>query len=216
MPEIAAASPIAAVSIAVRRMHLALHPPDVVGGQVWQIATYLLVHDPVGPFHVILNLLFCWLFGAEFELRWGSRRFLRFYVLCGVLAGIFVVAWSAIVASDWDKVTLGASGAVYGLIAAYGVIFPNRVMWPIPIRVKTFVWLLVGLTLLYFLVRSTESFAAHMGGLIAGYLLTTGNWRPGRWLNRLRLWQLKQRKARLRVVRDASDRPPKKNGRTLH
>jgi len=199
LPELADAGP-AAVGLAVRKMQLALHPPDVVQGRVWELATYLLVHDPVGPFHVIFNLLFCWLFGSEFEMRWGSRRFLRFYVASGVLAGLFVVAWSAAVPGEWNKLTLGSSGAVYALIAAYAVMFPNRQMWPIPIRVKTFVWVLVGLTCLYFLARTEASFAAHIGGLGAGWLITTGNWRPGRLLDRIRLWQLKRKRSRMFVV----------------
>ena len=205
----------ASVSLAVRKMHLALHPPDVMSGYIWQLLTYMLVHDPVGPFHCIFNILFCWMFGAEFELRWGSRRFLRFYLVCGAIAGVFVLLWAAIVPGEWGKLTLGSSGAVYALFAAYAVIFPNRTLWPIPIKVKTFVWILVGLTVLYFLTRSEASFAAHMGGLIAGWLLTTGNWRPRRLLDHLRLWQLKRRRSQLRVV-PKDDEDAGKNGRILH
>jgi membrane associated rhomboid family serine protease len=215
VPEVAEAGPLG-LTIAVRKMHLALNPPEVMAGALWQLVTYMLVHDPISPFHAILNILFTWMFGAEFEMRWGTKRFVRFYILCGALAGVFVVAWSAVIPGEWDRVTLGASGAVYALIAAYAVIFPHRKMWPIPIKVKTFVWVLVGLTVLYFLVRSDASFGAHMGGLIAGYLVTSGDWRPRRWADRIRLWQHKRRRASIRVVQGGDDEPPKTNGRTLH
>ncbi len=219
LPEVAAAGP-AGVTLAVRKMHLALHPPNVMRGYIWQLLTYMLVHDPIGPFHAIFNIVFCWMFGAEFELRWGSRRFLRFYLVCGAMAGVFVLLWSAIVPGDWTKLTLGSSGAVYALFAAYAVIFPNRTLWPIPIKVKTFVWVLVGLTVLYFLVRSDASFAAHMGGLASGWLITTGNWRPRRLADRIRLWQLKRRRSQIRVVKpedsDTDDDGEGKNGRILH
>lgn len=215
LDEVAAAGPMLGIPIAIRSMHLAIHPPDVMRGQVWQLVTYLLVHDPTGPFHAILNLVFCWLFGAELEQRWGTRRFLRFYVACGAVAGLFVLGWSALFPGDWERFTLGASGAVYALIAAYGVLFPRRVMWPLPIRVRTFVWILVGLTILYFLVQSNESVAAHLGGLLAGWLVTTGSWRPRRWLDYYRLWRLKRRRGRLAVVRTEPDRG-RHNGRVLH
>jgi len=217
LDSVAEAGPVFGIPVAIRAMHLAIHPPDLVRGQVWQLVTYLFVHDPTGPWHAILNLVFCWLFGAEFERRWGTRRFLRFYLTCGVVAGLFVVGWSALFPGDWQKFTLGASGAVYALIAAYGVIFPNRVLWPIPIKVKTFVWILVGLTVVYFLVQSNESVAAHLGGLLAGYLVTTGNWRPRRWLDLWRLRRLKKRRGRITVIRSDGERGSDgRNGRTLH
>jgi len=218
-PEVAAAGP-EGWRLAVRQMHLALHPPDVMRGHIWQLVTYMLIHDPVGPFHAIFNILFCWMFGAEFESRWGTKRFLRFYILCGALAGVFVLIWGALVPGEWGKLTLGSSGAVYALFAAYAVIFPNRVLWPIPIKVKTFVWVLAGLTVLYFLVRSEASFAAHMGGLASGWLITTGNWRPRRIVDRIKLWQLKKRRSKMKVVSidrsDTDDEGKGKNGRILH
>ncbi len=208
-------APWLAVADPISTMHLALHPRSVVHGEVWQLATYLLVHDPTTPWHAIFNLVFCWLFGAGFEQRWGTWRILRFYVTCGVLAGLVVLGWSALMPGDWDKFTFGASGAVFALIAAFATLRPNALLWPIPIRAKTFVWALVALTVLEFLVRSPQSAAAHLGGLGAGWLMVTGNWRPGRWIDRLRLWRLKRRRARLTVVHTEDERRGR-NGRILH
>ena len=211
----------------IRSMHLALYPPDVVRGQVWQLATYVLVHDPLSPWHAILNLVFCWLFGAGLELRWGTRRFLHFYLLCGALAGGIVLGWSAfwssaVRADEWTRFTFGASGAVYALVAAFATLRPNALLWPIPIRARTLVWALAGMTVLWFLVSSSpyrnfasESAAAHLGGLGVGWLLVRRGWQPGTWVDRLRLARLNRRRERL----SGGPADPERrggNGRTLH
>lgn len=153
-------------------LHLGLVPRDLVHGHLWQAVSYLLLHDPVHPSHLLFNLLMLWIFGAELEAGWGTRRFLRIFLLCGLGGALGVLLLALVFSSEWGTLVYGASGAVYGVMAAYGTIFKERVLWPIPIRAKHLVLIIVGLTVLSFLVRSDESFGAHLGGLVTGVLLT--------------------------------------------
>src|SRR5271165_4243455 len=112
---------------------------------VWQLATYLFLHGGFG--HIIWNMLALWMFGAELERTWGTKRFLQFYFFCGIGAGICVVLANYILPwGDPLSRTIGSSGAIYGLLMAYAMLFPTRtIYWGllIPIQVKYFV-LIIG------------------------------------------------------------------------
>jgi membrane associated rhomboid family serine protease len=136
---------------------------------VWQLATYLFLHG--GWFHIIFNLFALWMFGYDLERAWGSRRFLYYFFLTGIGAGLFSVGLqpSSLVP------TIGNSGAVYGILLAYGMLFPDRpiFLWfVIPIKAKWFV-LIMGL--IEFWASLTQpgsgvSHVAHLGGMLFGYL----------------------------------------------
>ena len=107
--------------------------------RVWQVFTYMFLH--AGWMHVIFNLLALWMFAGELELLWGSRFFLRFYLLCGTGAGLFIAAMNGIAFQEYGQspVTIGASGAIYGILLAYGMTWPNRevlLYFLFPIRMK--------------------------------------------------------------------------------
>ncbi len=143
---------------------------------LWQFGTYLFMHGH--PLHLLLNMLILWYFGAEIELRMGSWRFIRFYFACGVGAGIFNYGIN-IIFSDPLKLShpiIGASGAIFGILAAYAIFFGNRyflVFFLFPMKAKYFVLIIAGIEL----IMGVESNAhdnvahfAHIGGMIVGAL----------------------------------------------
>ncbi len=187
---------------ALRALHLMLEPGRFVAGEVWTAFTYVLLHDPSSPFHLLFNLLFLWIFGAELERFWGLLPFLRRFLLFALGGALGVMAVAALLPGEWDRPVLGASGAVYGLVAAYGVVYGERVLWPLPIKARHLVWVLLGFSLLGFLLRSTESLGAHLGGLISGVILARGLWRPRR------LWSWLRGLGRRRAPGARPRRPP--------
>jgi membrane associated rhomboid family serine protease len=153
---------------------LALTPTDVVRSlYVWQLATYLFLHGGFG--HIIWNMLWLWMFGADLEGVWGTRRFIRFYFFCGIGAGVCVVLLNYLL--PWGNPashTIGSSGAIFGILLAYGMLFPDRVIllaFLIPIQVKYFV-MIVGVIafMMSFQASGTVSNFAHLGGLLFGYI----------------------------------------------
>ena len=155
--------------------YLALTPAAVVKDlYVWQLATYMFLH--AGFLHILFNMLTLWWFGAELEQLWGTRRFVNFYMTCGVGAGVAVVALNYLL--PWGNpglATVGASGAVLGLLMAFAMLFPNRtMMWNflIPIQMKWFVLIMVVVTLMMsFQSGNGVSSFAHLGGLFVGWVL---------------------------------------------
>jgi membrane associated rhomboid family serine protease len=149
-----------------------LNPTEVVHGYVWQLFTYLFLHHPRDIFHIIFNMLALWMFGTDLERDWGTRAFLKYYFLCGIGAGICDVVFS--LALGLNSVTIGASGAIYGLLLAFGVLYPNRTIFFIifPLKAKYFV-MIVGAIALYssiFAAGGGISHIAHLGGMLFGYL----------------------------------------------
>jgi membrane associated rhomboid family serine protease len=152
----------------------ALIPTQVVRNFfVWQLATYLFLHGGIG--HILWNMLALWMFGAELESVWGTRRFLQFYFFCGIGAGICVVLANYLL--PWGNPaipTIGSSGAIFGILMAYAVLYPTRTIlfgFLIPIQVKYFVMIVGAIAFLSsFQVNTGVSEFAHLGGLLFGYL----------------------------------------------
>jgi membrane associated rhomboid family serine protease len=154
--------------------YLVLSPVQVIRhGMIWQLVTYLFLHGSFG--HIIWNMLALWMFGATLERTWGTRRFLNFYFFCGIGAGICVVLANYLL--PWgspDSRTIGCSGAIFGILMAYALLFPDVTMlWGflIPIKVKYFVMIVGAVAFLSsFQVNSGVSEFAHLGGLLFGYI----------------------------------------------
>ena len=134
---------------------------------LWQLFTYIFLHG--GFSHILFNLLALWMFGGELENYWGSRKFLFYFFFCGVGAGICTVIFS-----PYQFVpTIGASGAIYGLLLAFGWLFPDRqiyIYFLVPIRAKYFV-IIFGLIELFSSIEGTGGGVAHLthlGGLLFG------------------------------------------------
>lgn len=149
--------------------NFALNPGDVLYSfKIWQLVTYMFLHDPSGIMHILFNMIFLWMFGVELEHEWGTRQFLKYYFITGIGAGLFNILLS-------PAVTLGASGAIYGVMLAYALRYPNRLIYIyflFPVKIKYFMGFLI-------LVQFFSTFgaysdgvahAAHLGGVIVGYV----------------------------------------------
>jgi membrane associated rhomboid family serine protease len=139
----------------------------ILGLQIWQIVTYMFVHGSV--FHLLFNMLALWMFGGPVEEAMGSRKFLRYYFLCGLGAALCVCIFS------WHSLSIGASGAIFGILVAFGMLFPEApvlVFFIFPMRAKYFVLLFAAIELFVTLSNTRDSIAhfAHLGGLLTGYL----------------------------------------------
>ncbi len=150
--------------------YLGLTPALVTGhGWIWQLATYMFLHG--GFFHILLNMLALWMFGSELEYLWGSKRFLQYYFITGIGAAIT----NTLVQPHSMIPIIGASGAIYGLLLAYGMYFPERriyLYFLFPIPAKYFVIIFGGLEFLEAFSRSHDGVAhiAHLGGILFGFL----------------------------------------------
>jgi membrane associated rhomboid family serine protease len=190
---------------------------------IWQFVTYMFLHN--GVFHLFFNMLTLFMFGNELERYWGTRRFLTYYFVTGIGAGI--CSW--LVVPPISKlgeliVILGASGAIYGLLLAYGLTYPNRIVllnFLLPVKVK---WLVIIMGAMAFLsslggTGSDVAHIAHLGGMVVGYLYLKGNdwWDKYKFFNEQR--QHEQLKKQFEVyygdVRRKIEQD-KKKGPTIH
>ena len=146
---------------------------------IWQLATYMFLH--AGIFHILFNMLALWMFGAELERIWGTRYFLKFYFVTGIGAGALTVLFSLLPFAFAQQVQhsaiVGASGAIYGLLLAYAMYFPDRpilliVFW---VPAKWCVAILGAIALFSSLSDAGGvANATHLGGLLVGYLFLKG------------------------------------------
>lgn len=142
-------------------------------GTIWQLVTYMFLHG--GFWHVAFNMFALWMFGSQLERVWGAREFLKYYFLTGIGAGLINVAFSA----GSNIPTIGASGAIFGLLLAYGVLFPNNVIllyFFIPMKAKYFVILFAALEFMMARSYAADGIAhfAHLGGMAVGFLYLKG------------------------------------------
>jgi len=169
---------------------LYLRPAAVVHGQIWQLVTYAFIHDPHSVMHLLFNMLGLWMFGAQFEVDFGTRRFYEFYFWCVVGAALTTLAVGAvgivayehipfqmfgIMGSIWHTSTIGASGGVYGLLIAFGILNGDRQMYifPFPIAIKAryivAIWLFIAFVSAFNGSNGVAEFA-HLGGALFGWL----------------------------------------------
>jgi len=159
---------------------LGLQPTAVFHGEIWQVVTYLFLH--AGLWHLVFNMLALWMFGVELERIWGSQYFLKYYFVCGVGAAATMLVLSLVPVPIFralgPAITVGASGAIYGILLAYALYFPNRpillyLLFPVPARYA--VMIMGGIALFSsFQEAGGTAHSAHLGGLIAGYLFLRG------------------------------------------
>ena len=143
----------------------------------WQLLTYGFMHGSFS--HLLFNMLALYMFGAPLEYTWGNRRFLTYFLVCIAGAGLLqlLVGWWSMSNGGGAYPTLGASGGVFGLLLAYGMLFPNhRVMLlfpPIPMKARTLVILygLLALMLGFTGLQPGVAHFAHLGGMLFGWLL---------------------------------------------
>ena len=139
---------------------------------IYQLVTYMFLHG--GVFHILINMFMLWMFGGDIEHQLGSKRFLVYYFICGVGAGLVTVMFSSSSAIP----VVGASGAIYGLLLAYGMLFPDRqvlFMFMFPIKVKYLVIIFAAVEFMSSMQVSPDgiSHITHLGGIIFGFIYLT-------------------------------------------
>ena len=153
-----------------------LVPSSVFGGfRLWQLATYMFLH--LGLWHLVLNMLMLWFFAPAIESNWGRRQFLFYYFLCGIGAGL--CSWVTAFRSSIP--VIGASGAIFGILVAYAMMFPETVIllfFIFPMKIRHAVLVLAGINLLGALSQPNAGIAyfAHLGGGLFGYLYLKSEW----------------------------------------
>ncbi|MBE7173883.1 MAG: rhomboid family intramembrane serine protease [Williamsia sp.] len=152
-------------------LYASLWPIPTGNFRVWQLVTYMFMH--ADWYHIIFNMIGLYMFGTLLERFWGSKRFLQFYVMCGLAAGIV-----QLLLQQGSLSTLGASGAVMGILAAFGYLFPNTDLYlffiPIPIKAKYAISGFILLDLWGVLVpKEGDNIGhyAHLGGALAGLII---------------------------------------------
>lgn len=160
--------------------------------RIWQPLTYMFMH---GSFdHLFFNMFSLWMFGSALENFWGSKRFLFYYLVCGIGAGLLNMLVPG------AHVSVGASGAVYALLLAFGMMWPNNYIYLyflVPIRTKWFIIGMIVIELFEGIFRSTDGIAhfAHLGGMLIGFLIIlywkrhggmTGDFSIKNWFNSLK------------------------------
>ena len=160
--------------------YLGLIPQQVLRhGWVWQLGTYMFLHAGVG--HILFNMLGVWMFGVELERRWGTRFFIQYYAVSGIGGGLTFLLISLLpfqaTAITYVTPTVGASGALFGLLLAFAIYYPDRPIMLLLVFVpaRVFVMIYGGFALLNTLQPSRGvADAAHLGGIIFGYLYLKG------------------------------------------
>ena len=150
-----------------------LYPSQSGQFKIWQLFSHMFLHGSVT--HLAFNMIGLWSFGRVLERVWGGQRFLYFYLICGVCAGI-----AQLIVTEPYSVAVGASGALYGVLVAFALLFPNfkimLIFLPVPIPAKYFVPVLLlidlsaGLTGIAIFGQNIAHFA-HLGGAMAGFVL---------------------------------------------
>jgi len=153
--------------------YFALIPREFMKGNVWQGISYMFLHG--GFFHLLINMYILWMFGRELEYLWGTKEFYKYYFICGIGAAFIYSIVYSLLGINTTVPVIGASGAVFGILVAYGITFPRTklIMFPllIPIDAKYAVWIF-GMMEFIFLLGGGGNVAhlAHLGGLAVGYL----------------------------------------------
>jgi membrane associated rhomboid family serine protease len=136
---------------------------------LWQPFTYLFFHGSI--WHVLINMFVLWMFGSELERLWGKEHFLKFYFVTGVGAGLVTM----IIGLNSTTPIVGASGAVYGVLLAYGLTYPNRTVYLYGIIPIKSLWFVIGIGVIAFMSSfdnvSQISHLTHLSGMLIGYLM---------------------------------------------
>jgi len=187
------------------------------GLRLWQPATYLFLHG--GLWHLLFNMLALWMFGCDIERSWGRRRFYNYFFLTGIGAGLMNVVVKTVMdpqgLGSAAIPTIGASGAIYGVLLAAAILFPDRRIWliPFPVMIPMRIYVLGMGAIAFFSTLGAGgdniSHVSHLGGMLVGYLFL----RRGSWFFRARNsfsdWQRHRARRRFEVyMRKHRDEPP--------
>ena len=188
---------------------------------IWQFFTYMFIHS-AGLFHILFNMMVLWMFGSELEQLWRKRFFLIYYFVCGVgsalvyFVGVKLYSVFGGHSAVLDVPVVGASGAVFGLLLAYGLIFGDRLvlfMFIFPMKARTFTILIAAVELLTVLnsgFGSPVANLAHLGGLLSGFLFLSFR----SFSQKFRIGAVFKRQQKFTVLNNESDQD--RNGSSYH
>jgi len=153
--------------------YLALYSVHSEYFKPYQLVTHMFAHSPATFFHILFNMYALWMFGTVLERVWGAKKFLIFYLVCGLAAGV-----AQMFAMDINGSAVGASGAIMGLLAAFAYLFPDTKFYilpfPFPIKAKYMVAIFAAIDLFGGLhpgAADNIAHFAHLGGLVMGFIL---------------------------------------------
>jgi membrane associated rhomboid family serine protease len=189
----------------------------VFGFRIWQPFTYIFLHG--GILHILFNLLYLAMFGADLERAWGSRKFYTYFFVCGVGAGVVDIIVKLLLDPHGRGTalvpTIGASGAIYGVLLAVAVIMPHRQVWvfPLPVTVSMRVFVIVMGAIEFFSTIGVSgdnvSHVCHLGGMLVGYIYLRRGSYGYSVRNYFSDWKRRRLKRKFEVyVRDHQDKPP--------
>jgi len=167
---------------------------------LFQPITYMFLHG--GFFHILFNMFALWMFGTEIEYTWGGKRFFRYYIYCG-LGGAFL---SLVFNYNMTAPIVGASGAIYGILVAYWLMFPDRyilIFFMFPMKVR---WAIPLFGLINFVAAGPGvAHLAHLGGALVGLIYLKADWRLSRLANPFKTLRYKQKSAKLKKNRQKAE-----------
>jgi membrane associated rhomboid family serine protease len=194
-----------------------LVPTGVIPGlRIWQPFTYIFLHG--GLWHLLINMLMLWMFGRELELVWGKKRFLNYFFVCGVGAGIITILVKFL--QFWghtppDIPTIGASGAIFGILIANAILFPERQIWlfplPIMIPMRPFVAVMGAIEFFGTIGSGGDgvSHFCHLGGMLVGWVYLRRSSFLYRVRNEVADWKYQRNRKRFEVyVKKNKSEPP--------
>jgi membrane associated rhomboid family serine protease len=194
-------------------------------GCIWQPLTYIFLHG--GILHLLFNMLFLWMFGVDLERTWGTRRFWSYFLVTGIGAGVVNIIVKTILdphgLGDALVPTIGASGAIYGILLAAAVMFPDRQVWiiPFPVQIPMKIYVIAAGAIEFFFTLGAGgdnvSHVTHLGGILVGFLYL----RRGSFFYRARNgyldWKRKRARKKFEVyMRDHNDEPPSRPDRWVN
>ena len=147
---------------------------------IWQIVTHMFLHGSFG--HIFFNMFALWMFGAELEYNWGTRDFIKYYFACGIGGGLFVIITAYMGLGSLTIPTVGASGAIFGLLVAFGMMWPDRMIFIfgiLPIKALHFVIIFAAINIFYGFsgTGGNVAYFAHIGGGLTGFIYLKFGWR---------------------------------------
>jgi membrane associated rhomboid family serine protease len=182
--------------------YLGFIPAKLTEFWIWQPVTYAFLHG--GPLHLLFNMLILWSLGSELEGKWGAKLFTAYFFICTIGAAITYGFFAVFgIGGGPEAVVIGSSGAVYGLLLAYGILFGDRLLYffmLFPMKARYFVMILGALELISSVFYSQNGVAntAHLGGMLTGFLFLAGY---ARWRQRVRTGSSRDRDAEVRRKR---------------
>jgi membrane associated rhomboid family serine protease len=198
-----------------------LSPYEVVmHGRIWQLVTYIFLHQTI--LHILFNLLYLAMFGADLERAWGSKKFYTYFFICGVGAGIINVIVKGLIfifhaapPESFVQPTIGASGAIYGVLLAVAIVMPHRQVYvfPLPVTISMRMLVIVLGAIEFFgtigSAGDNVSHVCHLGGMLVGYIYLRRGSFGYNLRNSYSDWQRRRLKKKFEVyVRDQQDKPP--------